>query len=234
MKKEKILNKFNSTEELSTAYAELEREFTKRCQLVAELQAKLGELERKHANDGDSSAVEQFDGQAETNEGVVVQCDSVQNCLPSNDELSSEKGGTLDEFCENSPVNDEPQEQILVGGADGKEVVEPVGIVSIVTPISAVATTEKEVCVVPAEKESGEKAVCDNETFLSKIVERAGEIADELSLIPEVMEACLTRYKRGLMGMGMSSPLRGNAVITPVMRPKTLSEAKRLADELLK
>ena len=67
------------------------------------------------------------------------------------------------------------------------------------------------------------------------ILRHADEYAEILSAIPEVMNACIARYKKKLLDArtGFLSP-SGAAVITPVARPKTLSDAKRLADDLLK
>lgn len=66
------------------------------------------------------------------------------------------------------------------------------------------------------------------------IAAHAAELADELSCIPEVMDACIARYKQRLLDMRVGGvAFGGAAVITPAKRPRTLAEAKSLADELL-
>ncbi len=67
-----------------------------------------------------------------------------------------------------------------------------------------------------------------------EILRRADEYAEILSAVPAIMDACIARYKKKLIDarMGFASPA-GAAVIVPTARPKTLSDAKRLADDLL-
>lgn len=66
-----------------------------------------------------------------------------------------------------------------------------------------------------------------------EIAKHAREYAEFLSAIPEIMNACVALYKqRRLSGAVHASPA-GAAVLTPVKRPKTLLEAKLLADTML-
>lgn len=69
---------------------------------------------------------------------------------------------------------------------------------------------------------------------LAVIAENAAECAEALSCLQPVMDECLARYKKKLLGLGTLGTACGTAVITPARRPRTLSEAKRLADEMLK
>ncbi len=59
------------------------------------------------------------------------------------------------------------------------------------------------------------------------------DTVSRLAEIPEVMDACISRYKQKLIASRMASAPGGLAVIVPAKRPRTLSEAKMLADELL-
>ncbi len=65
------------------------------------------------------------------------------------------------------------------------------------------------------------------------LAEHADLYAEQLSALPGVMDACIARYKRKLIAAGIAKPPEGVAVITPVRRPKTLADAKILADSLL-
>lgn len=154
MKDEIEQSKFNDDKELLAAYNALEREFTKRCQLIKELQAKL---------------------------------DAVTAQAPPQE----------------LPVDD-------AGDAEGSA-----GAVQ--TPFDAPPPPQP-----PTERD-----------VLEYVAERAGELAELLSQIPEIADACIARYKQRILGCRTASSPRGAAVITPARRPKTLDEAKRLVDELL-
>lgn len=132
------IGKFNSADELLSAYNALQSEFTKRCQLVKQLQAEL-------------------DACAAQAESPSVTSDEAQNDVSTLPDAA--------EFAE------------CEGGDD--------------------------------------------------------DYAARLAAIPEVMEACIARYKQKLIESRVSPSPSGVAVIVPAKRPKTLSEAKRLADELL-
>ena len=134
------IGKFNGTDELLSAYNALQSEFTKRCQLIKQLQAEL--------------------------DGMRAQAD-------------------FDRQTDN-----------VIGDDD------------------AVAATEETANSAPV-------TVID------------AEYAARLSDIPEVMDACIARYKQQLIESRLSPSPSGVAVIVPQKRPKPLSEAKRLADELL-
>lgn len=71
---------------------------------------------------------------------------------------------------------------------------------------------------------------------LGEIMRNIADYAEALSAVPEIMAACIAQYKRNLMDAdrirGVVSP-SGMAVIMPAARPRTLSEAKRIADNLL-
>lgn len=71
------------------------------------------------------------------------------------------------------------------------------------------------------------------DTVLNEIVQNVGEYADVLSAVPEIMDACVARYKQRLIESRIGGSPSGMAVIMPAKRPATLAEAKRLADELL-
>ncbi len=215
------MNKFKSTEELSSAYAALEREFTKRCQLVKDLQAKLAAAMRSACEDGSakehcaiaSSAAESDKEPPAAREPVApdtekVVCDnaSAPACAVV-DAAANEKA--LDELTES-----------IEGTTGGKQEL-------------AIAPSPDIPPVAAVEQIAAESAVRASDV-LDEVASRADELSDALSLIPEVMEACIARYKMRLMGIGGHPAPRGAAVVAPVKRPKTLSDAKRIADEMLK
>lgn len=149
--------KFDSAQSLLSAYNALESEFTKRCQLVKELQAELS------SRDG-------------------AQAEAATNVL------------------------DRAEERAVNGGDER---------------LSEVRT-------------DGGQAVSDGTDDVEEICARAIEYAELLSAVPQIMDACIERYKRKLIGFGNSAAIcTGAAVITPVHKPKTLEDAKRLADKLL-
>lgn len=64
-------------------------------------------------------------------------------------------------------------------------------------------------------------------------IEKDPEFAVVLAELPEVCDACIARYKQRLLAYPVLSP-HGAPVIAPAKRPRTLGEAKALADEMLK
>lgn len=74
---------------------------------------------------------------------------------------------------------------------------------------------------------------CDAQS-LAVLIARAAECAETLCAVPEVMDACIAEYKKRLScGHARYSVPAGMAVIAAPARPKTLSDAKALADKLL-
>lgn len=170
------MGKFKSAEELLSAYNALEREFTKRCQLISELQASLA-----------SSKSVQADGKTDS-------AQSDKECAPS-----------------------ETADKSTQADAQAQEIVK------------------------------SEKASLDAQSEIAKFAENrkaaatehidalsyAALHAEELSEVPEVMEACIERYKRKIIAAGSVPSPEGMAVIVPAKRPKTLADAKLLADSML-
>ena len=152
------IGKFNTQEDLLAAYNALESEFTKRCQLLKQLQA---ELDAKNAQ-------AQAQGQS----------------------------------CDGTPAPEEVRPVPEADEGQGQNVVP-----------------------------SSPPAVSDD--VLNAILQNASEYADVLATVPEVMGACIARYKQSLIRPYPSPAPAGMAVIVPTERPKTLSDAKRLADALL-
>lgn len=184
------IGKFNSPDDLLAAYNALESEFTKRCQLIKQLQA---------AVERSAQAAERSDD-AENAEAAAKE--SAQPPKPLSEEQASEGATELCAAREESAVaadekakNEQP---FIDGENDG----------SIETP--------------------------EERDILAEVRERALDIAEALCEIPEVFDAAIARYKRKLIGLGggAASP-QGAAVLAPVKRPRTLSDAKRLADEML-
>lgn len=175
--------KFGSPEELLSAYNALQSEFTKRCQLVKELQARLDAFCAQAENAAPRSSAQCGGGETATELGADArEIASVGAPVAGNDCDGADNDGKTDEAAE---TDDDAQSERL---ADA----------------------------------------------LAVIAENAAECAEALSSLQPVMDECLARYKKKLLGLGMLGTACGTAVITPARRPRTLSEAKRLADEMLK
>lgn len=82
-----------------------------------------------------------------------------------------------------------------------------------------------------ADRSSAERAltVSDIVDFLAA----NAECVDILAELPSIENACIARYKQRLIGVGAICSPQGVAVIAPVKRPRSLEEAKCLADEIL-
>ncbi|MCH5350877.1 MAG: hypothetical protein J1F39_02785 [Clostridiales bacterium] len=165
--------KFKSAEELLSAYNALEREFTKRCQLISKLQAALSSRDGSQAQaaDGGSDSTEtECEKTADKSDGA----DGQINVLMQNEKVKTDAQSEIDTF-----------------------------------------------------KKRREATCPDN------AAEYAISHAEELSAIPEVMAACIERYKRKIIAAGSVPSPEGMAVIVPAKRPKTLADAKLLADSML-
>ncbi|MDE6293997.1 MAG: hypothetical protein K2L88_05180 [Clostridiales bacterium] len=158
------IGKFNTAEDLLAAYNALESEFTKRCQLIKQLQA---ELDRNSAQ----AAQEQIDDE-------IGNTESEQPAPPPED-------------------------------------------------IRSVPETEA------GEQAMAQTRVITADDVLNEILQNACSYAEVLCTIPEVMSACIASYKKRLIRPQPASAPRGCAVIVPSQKPRTLSEAKRLADAML-
>lgn len=88
-------------------------------------------------------------------------------------------------------------------------------------------------------KESGEelaRSSAERALTVSEIVDFLADNADCIDILaelPAVENACIARYKQRLIGVGAICSPQGVAVIAPVKRPRSLAEAKSLADEIL-
>lgn len=160
------IGKFNTADDLLAAYNALESEFTKRCQLIKQLQT---ELDRFHAQ-----AQEQIDEQTADEEGENVEQAQAPETIRTVPETEQ-----------------------------GAQDISPAPVV--ITP----------------------------DDVLNEILQNACDYAELLSTIPEVMSACIASYKQRLIRPQPASAPSGCAVIVPSKRPRTLQEAKRLADALL-
>lgn len=156
------IGKFNTPDELLSAYNALQSEFTKRCQSLKRLQAELDAIRAQAEKVTDAESAE-----------------------PS-------------------------------------------------VPIDTAEDPSAEACDGDGAPSGGNDAdsACGCESADTR-TESVAETAERLADIPEVMDACISRYKARLIGSRQSAAPSGLAVIVPAKRPKTLSEAKRLADEIL-
>ncbi len=191
-------NKFKTADELLKAYNALEREFTKRCQLLKQLQA---ERSAEPAESEPETEQAQADTAAEPTADVLAD-------VPSADVPGGEKPDGLQSCTD-------PQSDITAA----------------VTAV-AVAVEPKYAELVAAGAETAPAPTTDE--IWTTVAENAAEYAEMLAAIPEIMDACIARYKKQLIGVNACAAPRGMAVIMPTAHPKTLMDAKRLADEMLK
>ena len=161
------IGKFNTAEDLLAAYNALESEFTKRCQLIKQLQAELNALYAQANGNADCNA----DGATSVRQ---------------------------------------QKEQ------------------------SEIAPTPPEMQAQPVpEAEVGACAAVTFDAVLNEILQNACDYAEALSRVPEIMSACIASYKQRLIKPQPQAAPAGMAVIVPAKKPRTLLDAKRLADELL-
>ncbi len=225
--------KFKSAEQLLTAYNALEREFTKRCQLLKALQAaeelrsaqeveeaertetaaekspsKLVESDASAVSDSSKAAVETV----ETDEPAAALTAVAAVCAaPVAADAAAQRGEeTQDGAAAQADAITQAVEEKQIDAADGKSAMQ-------------------------SETTSDETTTQDQAPFVDtqKLVELAVENAELLAAVPQIMDACILRYKKKLIGHN-GGVVRGAAVMTPVKRPHTLAEAKALADEMLK
>lgn len=153
------IGKFNTADDLLKAYNALESEFTKRCQLVKELQTEL--------------------------ETLRAQANTVEQVEPTDGQTAGEAADNISAADESLPAGE---------------------------------TAEK---------------TFDGNGVLDEVARNAAVYAELLSVVPEIMDACIARYKQRLIEAPCVGSPSGMAVIMPAKRPKTLTEAKRLADSIL-
>lgn len=181
------LGKFNTAQDLLAAYNALESEFTKRCQLLKQLQARLDEQSAQAEEESETSETlaDELDMPIADSVAPVEECVAVVEAKPS--ETAA---------CETSEEAADPQ-----------------------NPTERGENIEAEITAARVLDEVARNAVC---------------YAEALSAIPEVMAACIASYKQKLLDGGRycASP-GGMAVIIPAKRPRTLAEAKLLADKML-
>ncbi len=192
------LGKFESVEQLLAAYNALEAEFTKRCQLVRELQAALSERAAQ-AEDAEKSGGTARYNAADTPQAVDsagARADGQSADAAACDGAARETAQPCTERCN-----------------------------------SDACATAARGCAEHAE--NAERAVIDAGAALAYVAQNIAELAESLCELPELADACIARYKRRLMDARLVAVPRGAAVITPAKRPRTLDDAKRIADALL-
>ena len=179
------IGKFNTADDLFAAYNALEREFTKRCQLIKELQT---ELENRRAQ---AENVGSADDRAVTGEQPPVPPEQTHtDDISANEQAIDTDGNKCRKRAEEC---------------------EPYAVSSDVVALN-----------------------CGDDVS-NEILRCARDYAETLSAIPEIMDACIFKYKQKLMDARMRAVApSGMAVIVPAKRPRTLADAKRLADDMLK
>ena len=199
------LGKFESVEQLLAAYNALEAEFTKRCQLVRELQAALSERAAQ-AEDAEKSGGTARYNAADTQQVV-------------------ESAG--------APADGQSADAAACDGAARETVQAPAQPCAERCNSDACVTAARG-CAEHAENaERVESVVIDAGAALVYVAQNIAELAESLCELPELADACIARYKRRLMDARLVAVPRGAAVITPAKRPRTLDDAKRIADALL-
>lgn len=85
----------------------------------------------------------------------------------------------------------------------------------------------------PCEISHEAKSEISHEQILAEILANIDGYAAALCAIPQIMDACIASYKQRLLEQKYVPSPSGFAVISPARRPKTLYDAKILADRLL-
>lgn len=199
--------KFKTAGDLLAAYNALESEFTKKCQSLKRLQAQL----------------ELFNAQAEADK-------------PTGDPTSPPPNSDADR--DGAPpiataVATPPPAENFARASDTSDPNDPFDDTDASkdkTSEFASGIAQCGACAADGEDDAQSAA----RRALETVVQNAAEFAETLAALPEIMDACVARYKQKLLGgrAHCVSPA-GMAVIAPVKRPRTLHEAKLLADELL-
>ena len=199
--------KFKTAGDLLAAYNALESEFTKKCQSLKRLQAQL----------------ELFNAQAEA--------DKPTGDPPSPPPNSDAKRDGAPPIA--TAVATPPAEN-FARAADMSDPNDPFDDTAApqdaTAEVVAASMTQCGACAADGEDDAQSAA----RRALETVVQNAAEFAETLAALPEIMDACVARYKQKLLGgrAHCVSP-EGMAVIAPVKRLRTLYEAKLLADELL-
>lgn len=198
--------KFKTADDLLAAYNALESEFTKKCQSLKRLQAQL-ELLNAQAEAGKPTGDPPSpppNSDAER-DGAPPIATAVATPPAENFDSAADTSDPNDPFDDTDASKDKTSE-FASGIAQGGA------------------------CAADGEDDAQSAA----RRALETVVQNAAEFAETLAALPEIMDACVARYKQKLLGgrAHCVSPA-GMAVIAPVKRPRTLYEAKLLADELL-
>lgn len=200
--------KFKTSDDLLAAYNALESEFTKKCQSLKRLQAQL----------------ELLNAQAEAGKPTG----DPPSPPPDND---ADRDGTPPIA---TAVATPPPAENFARAADTSDPNDPFDDTDApqdaTAEVVAASMTQCGACAADGEDDAQSAA----RRALETVVQNAAEFAETLAALPEIMDACVARYKQKLLGgrAHCVSPA-GMAVIAPVKRPRTLYEAKLLADELL-
>ncbi len=199
--------KFKTADDLLAAYNALESEFTKKCQSLKRLQAQL----------------ELLNAQAEAGKPTG----DPPSPPPDND---ADRDGTPPIA---TAVATPPPAENFARAADASDPNDPFDDTDASkdkTSEFASGIAQCGACAADGEDDAQSAA----RRALETVVQNAAEFAETLAALPEIMDACVARYKQKLLGgrAHCVSPA-GMAVIAPVKRPRTLYEAKLLADELL-
>ena len=201
--------KFKTAGDLLAAYNALESEFTKKCQSLKRLQAQL----------------ELLNAQAEAGKPT-----GDPHSPPPNSDAERDGAPPIA-----TAVATPPTAENFARAADTSDPNDPFDDTSApqdatVEVAAAASMTQCGACAADGEDDAQSAA----RRALETVVQHAAEFAETLAALPEIMDACVARYKQKLLGgrAHCVSPA-GMAVIAPVKRPRTLYEAKLLADELL-
>ncbi len=199
--------KFKTAGDLLAAYNALESEFTKKCQSLKRLQAQL----------------ELFNAQAEADKPT-----GDPPSPPPNSDAERDGAPPIA-----TAVATPPPAENFDSAADTSDPNDPFDDTDASkdkTSEFASGIAQCGACAADGEDDAQSAA----RRALETVVQNAAEFAETLAALPEIMDACVARYKQKLLGgrAHCVSPA-GMAVIAPVKRPRTLYEAKLLADELL-
>lgn len=219
--------KFDTAGDLLAAYNALESEFTKKCQSLKRLQAQL-DLMSAQAQAAPPATATGENGAPAAAVGVPQDRTDAEVPAPATTEPP--------DVCDGAPVEPDDPTQADASESGKTEQAEKTEQTKQAEETEKAGMAETEGAATVAVLSSARDAADEMPArrVLEIVARNAAEYAEMLSALPEIMDACVARYKQKLIdGRNLGASPAGMAVVMPAKRPRTLYEAKLLADELL-
>lgn len=216
--------KFDTAGDLLAAYNALESEFTKKCQSLKRLQAQL-DLMSAQAQAAPPATATGEDGAPAAAVGASQDRSDAEVPAPTTAEPP--------DVCDGAPVEPDDPTQAEASESGKTEQAEKTEETEKAETAEHAGTDGAATVAVLSSAGDGADEM-PARRVLEIVARNAAEYAELLSALPEIMDACVARYKQKLIdGRNLGASPAGMAVVMPAKRPRTLYEAKLLADELL-